>query len=260
MKPKPYNRTKRYFLELSRSQLFFSVLGFLIIIGWVFVLGIFIGRGYFPEAIVKNLKNRIDQLEKEKEELKERYLPRTQTPETSKEESSEPPLGFYRQVKEPTPTLELIPKPAPAPAPTEPAFSPQAQGPASGISIPNPVRPQNPATSKTEKGGEVKDLHSKADSGTTAAMRPTSGGQEPEGDRFIVQIGSYRQEAVARSAADRLITKGYPARVRSKDLPQKGGRWYRIQIGPFPSRAEAEKTMTRLAHDGFHGVVLRNDF
>ena len=45
-----------------------------------------------------------------------------------------------------------------------------------------------------------------------------------------------------------------------KDIPQKGGKWYRVQIGPFQSRLEAEKALIRLEHDGFQAVVLDKNY
>ena len=45
-----------------------------------------------------------------------------------------------------------------------------------------------------------------------------------------------------------------------KDIPQRGGKWYRVQIGPFKNRLEAEKALIRLEHDGFRAVVLDKNF
>jgi hypothetical protein len=42
---------KRYQLELSLTSVFFWSLGLLFILGWIFVLGILVGRGFMPEGV-----------------------------------------------------------------------------------------------------------------------------------------------------------------------------------------------------------------
>jgi cell division protein FtsN len=76
----------------------------------------------------------------------------------------------------------------------------------------------------------------------------------------MIQIGSYREEATAQSSVKRLSDKGYQAHIRMKDIPQKGGKWFRVQVGPFKGRLEAEKMVIRLGHDGFQAVVLEKNF
>jgi cell division protein FtsN len=55
-----------------------------------------------------------------------------------------------------------------------------------------------------------------------------------------------------------LSGKGYQAQITAKDLPAKGGKWYRVRIGHFKNREEAEKMAQRLEHDGFQSIVIGN--
>ena len=75
---------------------------------------------------------------------------------------------------------------------------------------------------------------------------------------FVLQLGAYREEATAQTVIQRLSGKGYQAQVMAKDLPAKGGKWYRVRIGPFKNREEAEKMAKRLEHDGFQSIIVGN--
>jgi cell division protein FtsN len=259
MKPRPYNRSKRYLLELSRSQLLVGITGLLIILCFVFLLGIFVGQGYVSETITQALKEKIYKLEAEKQELIQKYLA-TQKTGIPKEEVVEPKYDFYRDLagKETPPHQEIAPKPTPPPPVSPPPADLPVPAPPPGEmkaqakdSI--PASPTGPL--KTEAPPGKPQTARKAEAQEPKVSKPKGGS---EATALVVQVGSYRDEATAQGVAKRLTAKGYPARVRSKDLPEKGGKWYRVQIGPYSNRFEAERAVIRLEHDGFQGVVVEN--
>jgi cell division protein FtsN len=84
---------------------------------------------------------------------------------------------------------------------------------------------------------------------------PSKAAATPTGD-FILQLGAYREEATAQTVIQRLSGKGYQARVVARDLPAKGDKWYRVRIGPFKNREEAEKMAKRLEQDGFQSLII----
>jgi DedD protein len=61
---------------------------------------------------------------------------------------------------------------------------------------------------------------------------------------WSVQANSYPDTKSATDLVDRLKNKGYNAFVTQADV--KGKVWYRVRIGPFASREEAEKTVAAL--------------
>ncbi|MER3446143.1 MAG: hypothetical protein C4291_04570 [Candidatus Dadabacteria bacterium] len=65
-----------------------------------------------------------------------------------------------------------------------------------------------------------------------------SPGEKTEG-RYTVQIGASQREEEAKKIVKRLISKGYPAFIKSVEIPGKG-TWYRIRVGTFKTREEAE--------------------
>jgi cell division septation protein DedD len=84
---------------------------------------------------------------------------------------------------------------------------------------------------------------------TTTASRPqgqpAAGSGEPAGDGFVVQVASVRERAEADAILKHLQAKGYSAFV----LPPGPGSpvsTFRVRVGKFKARREAEKTAQRL--------------
>jgi DedD protein len=73
------------------------------------------------------------------------------------------------------------------------------------------------------------------------AESPTSGG-------FRVQIVSVSSRAEADAEAARLSRRGFSARVEPGTGPK--GTIYRVRVGPFSSREDAERASQRLAAEG----------
>ena len=78
-----------------------------------------------------------------------------------------------------------------------------------------------------------------------APAAPPESAAEPEGAGFAVQVAALRERREADSIVQRLIGKGYPAYVLA---PAKGSpaAVYRVRVGKFKDRREAEEAATRL--------------
>jgi cell division protein FtsN len=241
MMPQPINRKRRFHFELSRTQMIFGLGAGLFILTWVFILGIIVGRGIVSDTISKAFQEKITKLQAEKNELMKQVGISDPTASQGQEEILRPNLDFYDQLakKEGTgtsgPSAQIpvaAPPPPPQPAPAEPAQVETA-----------PKAPEKPKAEKKEPVPEK-------------ALKKEAKAVPAEEGHFVWQIGAYREEAVALSSLERLKEKGYPARLNVKDIPQKGGKFYRVQVGPFKSKAEAEKMQTRLSQDGFQGILI----
>lgn len=68
------------------------------------------------------------------------------------------------------------------------------------------------------------------------STEPAPAGAEGE---YSLQVISYDQSAPARSFAEGLRARGHRAFVTQADVPERG-RYYRVRIGPFETRPEAE--------------------
>jgi cell division septation protein DedD len=255
MKPKPYNRKKRFLFELSRLQMLLGITGALFIVTWVFILGVIVGRGYVSDSITRTFNDQIKKLQQEKKALMEKYLVQEKKPDLSQEEIVKPKnLDFYNdlsqknsggtQLKIPQPTVkppEVQPKPEGLEK--KPLKEPEPPGEPIKTAVKEPVKEPvkestPPPESKVSK--ETKET-------------PKKSGE------YMVLVGSYREEATAQSSVKRLQGKQYHAYLKAKDIPQKGGKWFRVLIGPYPSRTEADKVVKKLGHDGFQALPIEND-
>jgi len=73
--------------------------------------------------------------------------------------------------------------------------------------------------------------------------------------RYTVNVGSFREMARAERLRKELEDKGYKASVAKAAIPKKG-TWYRVSVGRFPSRVEAEAFSRALKEkDGLRSFV-----
>jgi DedD protein len=84
----------------------------------------------------------------------------------------------------------------------------------------------------------------------TAAAKPDAG----DPGRFIVQVGAFADADKAREVRDKLERSGLKTYTQVVDT--KDGKRTRVRVGPFGSRAEADKAAERVKGAGLAGAVL----
>jgi cell division protein FtsN len=79
-----------------------------------------------------------------------------------------------------------------------------------------------------------------------ATATPAAEGAERKdsGKLWTVQVNAYPDERSARQLVDRLKSKGYNAQVT--ETRNKGKTWYRVRVGSYRSREEADKALEDL--------------
>jgi hypothetical protein len=81
---------------------------------------------------------------------------------------------------------------------------------------------------------------------------------------YVVQLSSQRSEAAAQATARSLQTKyasilgDKQPFVRRSDFGERGGVYYRAQVGPFAGFSEAKQLCGDLKKAGGDCVVLKN--
>jgi DedD protein len=128
----------------------------------------------------------------------------------------------------PPPASPATPQTNPAPPQTNPAPPPQ-QSAAPPPKTPPPAPADKPA-----------------DTASKAAPKPSANG------RWDVQVMALRSKEGADKLASDLKSKGYPAFVAN---PARG--LYRVRVGPFAKRAEAEQIAARLAREGYSSPAVQ---
>ncbi|CAM2174023.1 MULTISPECIES: SPOR domain-containing protein [Burkholderia cepacia complex] len=140
---------------------------------------------------------------------------------------------------------------APAPAPKDaakPAAKPDTTTTTASVTPPKPApKPAapavKPATPKPAPATVANDGTASPDSGD--ASSPAS----PAGARFAVQLGSFKDDATARSWATKLKSAGVPAYVEHRKQAD-GSTATLLRAGPFADRSAASAAIAKVREAG----------
>jgi DedD protein len=140
--------------------------------------------------------------------------------------------------------------PKPAAAPAKPADKPVRPAPVAAASKPSPaphaagpVLPPPVEASKPSPAAILADA-------TPAKSSDAAAGA----GRFVVQVGAFLEDAKVRDARAKVEKLGMKTYTQPVDTPT--GKRVRVRVGPYATKAEADKTASRLKADGLQAVVL----
>jgi DedD protein len=172
-----------------------------------------------------------------------------------------------------TPRLSLPPVPAAdagTPPPDQPAAPVKSGAPTKSDARAEPkaeaapdARPEPAPTPKAEaKSEETKATGAEATVGDASKARPSAApapaapapAATAKGGKFAVQAAAPASEKAARDLVDRLKKGGfatYTEKVETKD-----GTRYRVRVGPYATREEADKARARLKSLGVNGNLV----
>lgn len=216
-KSKAKKKGKRYRLDLSRTSLFFWCLGTLFLLGWIFVLGILVGRGFFPQGVETLSKLRIPI-----GRLKGVVInKKTSDLDSIKGLDKNPEFEFYDQlsVKKGEVANKSRSGAKKAERQTELAkrFETDKRSANKVEALKKSQSDLNKGGGQTKPAGEIKPM------GT--------------GGAYTVQVASLDSESKAVKMADQLKSGGYPAYVHKVNV--KGKIYYRVKCGRFEDKKEA---------------------
>lgn len=162
-------------------------------------------------------------------------------PEPIKSAAPEAPKKPERTVKTPKPET-------PAAVPVAPVRAPAAAAPARApapapVVVAKPVKPQ-PPQSADPLGDLAKSRSENA---------PASSGSDPF--NYFIQAGAYRTEQDAEQQRARLLLLGMQAKVTERE--QAGRTVYRVRVGPFAKRDDADKIKDRLDNNSIETALVR---
>jgi DedD protein len=132
---------------------------------------------------------------------------------------------------------------------------PKAALPKPAASKPEPKVDTKPAA----KPAEPKPVERKPDPKPLPAKpdaKPAAKPAEHSADegRFVVQIGAFAEVVSAREA--RLKVEGMGLKTYTQVIESATGRRIRVRVGPYTSKAEAEKAASRIKSGGLQAAVL----
>jgi DedD protein len=138
----------------------------------------------------------------------------------------------------PAATPAATPEPPPVVAAATPAPPPKAETPASAAVTPPPAKAAPPAASPVPVA--------------TPAPAPAAAASTPQG--YVVQLAAFADDKGANALAGKLKKSGYAAYV--EPLQTSRGTLWRVRIGGFGSRPEADAARDKLKGEGQNGIVV----
>ena len=118
------------------------------------------------------------------------------------------------------------------------------------------VNPPSESSSSDTKSSETKPKAEAAKTGPapadTASAKPAT--KEASAERFIVQFGAFSDEAKVKEVRSKLEKSGVKTYVHVAQTPE--GKRTRVRAGPFASREEAQKIITKTKSLSLNAVVL----
>jgi DedD protein len=121
----------------------------------------------------------------------------------------------------------------------------KAEEPASKPAEPAPKPAASPEAAKTAAAPKPTD---------SARAQALLDGKAAPSARVVVQVGAFADQARAREVRQRLERAGLKTYTHVADTPE--GKRIRVRLGPFDSRAEAEKAATKVKALGLPAAIL----
>jgi len=168
------------------------------------------------------------------------------------------------------PSTEVVtPPPAIPPTVNPPAESGQgtSQEPAPNIITPNPA----PDTVVVPPGGAGANPAAPAETPATAAApkgrhqtaanpapnppAPPSPAPGEVGEGITLQVAALRTKQDADALVNILRGRGYPVFMVTPEYAHADDNLFRVQVGPFKTRDDADKVRTKLAQEGFKPFI-----
>ena len=121
--------------------------------------------------------------------------------------------------------------------------SPAANAPAADKPVPNPAAPPPPAPpAESNSGDPLGDL----------ALSKT---QSVDAFYYFVQVGAFNGSEEAQTQRAKLALGGFDPKISERE--QNGKIVYRVRLGPFETKTEAEDAQTKLKATKFESALMR---
>jgi len=218
-------RGKENRFYFSRGQMVLLGAAFTVASVIIFFLGIFIGKGIEERRLVR----------KEEPLVKIPVKPGVQESSAGSTPMARDEITFNDPLPSPIRTSEAVPEEKPKEARRIEAVN-VAEVKEKNPTPTSTVVPVRTAEKKAEKTALTQV--------TAKKIERTSGDSQESGKNWRAQVNAYPDERSAKLIADRLKSKGYNAYV--SEGQNQGKTWYRVSVGRYTSRDEADKTLEAL--------------
>jgi cell division protein FtsN len=217
-------KDRRYYFTLSQMMLLATVFTLTSVV--IFFFGIFIGQGIEARKMVRP----------EEPLIKIPVKPSAQGPTGTDGAPPKEELTFYE-------TLTKSPQGRPALQEKAKDGTETGKSPRREFKESLSERNNDPAPAP-RKATEEKPESATAPSVTAATQNVDTAERKENGKVWTVQVNAYPDERSAKQLVDRLKNNGYNAVM--SETRAKGKIWYRVRVGRYGSREEADKALEDL--------------
>lgn len=211
----------------------------ILVSGWMFFLGILVGRGNAPVRFDMNSIRK--QLSAAKEAAFKKEVKRFQIPGEMEEGKAD--VGFYEALKESRESPEKNQMVA--------------------VKQPNPSSFSEPKEKNTKPADLIetpsdllRDKNGQAQEKSVQVEKEKTVSSSNEIDKGLtLQIASFYNRADAQRLVQELKDRGYPAYWTLGLVPGKG-IWHRVRVGSYTNRDDALKTAAQLKTERYNAVIV----
>jgi cell division protein FtsN len=239
-KNKKVSLAKKPFLVLSRRAIAGWLAVFFFVCGWMFAIGVLVGRGTAPIKFdISELQQKL-KIAREDSRQKEQGSPLEQ-PESIKDKTD---LDFYEALRDGSDDAKITVKP------TEPVLNKKEAPPPAPPPEDKPSRPIKESLKKKTisrnkvKSGVELPANTSAKPAEPSKNDPESAAK-PVGKPYAIQVAAFREAADADRLVAELKQLGFSAYRAIGKVPGKG-IWYRVRVGEYISKADAGAELSRL--------------
>lgn len=252
-KRKDKKSSGRYHLEFSGSSIFFWSLALFFLMGWLFILGILVGRGFLNEKLenISELKSSIAKLQRMVKEKESSQKIGEKGPDKG------PEFAFYKELVDEKGGKTGRQKPADDKdaGTTKAEVEPRKEIEKKAESIPEPAKPAESLPANSDRVEEGVRINAEAQK---KPPQESKIGEEKSG-AFSLQVASLTTSGQAQKLVATLKNRGYSSFINKVNI---GGKtYYRVHCGPFSSRQEAlsfKKAFS--AKEKMEGIIARHAF
>ncbi|MDH1502376.1 SPOR domain-containing protein [Comamonas terrigena] len=144
---------------------------------------------------------------------------------------------------------------APTAPPVATPTTPPTSGPATGVSTPPATPPVQDAKKPDGKASSADPLGDLANQKLKQSEAKAAAASGSDGFDYFVQAGAFRTQADADAQRAKLAMLGWEARVSERE--QNGRTVFRVRVGPFGKRDDAEQLKRKLDGAGVDSALVR---
>jgi DedD protein len=163
-------------------------------------------------------------------------------------------VGFNERFSRSAPPTERVTAPAAIP----PAVNPPAESvkvtPQESTVGRTPGRNPAPPQAKTATATPPAPQHAAAVP-ATSQQAASAGAPGEVGEGITLQVAALRSKQDADALVNILKGRGYPVFLVTPEYAHANDNLFRVQVGPFKTRDDAEKVRTKLSREGFKPFI-----